>query len=67
MVLKLITNRKQCVDISGSSKDIKISILQGSVLGPVLFLCYINVLHTVTDLLVLILLMTPSVENLVRT
>jgi hypothetical protein len=51
-----LKNRKQCVDINGSlsdSKDIKISILQGSILGPILFLCYINDLHTVTDLLML--------------
>jgi hypothetical protein len=51
-----LTDRKQCVDINGTlsdSNEIKISILQGSILGPILFLCYINDLHTVTDLLML--------------
>jgi hypothetical protein len=38
-------NRKQQVDINGNlSKEeiINISVLQGSILGPILFLCYIN-------------------------
>jgi hypothetical protein len=37
-----LSNRKQCIDINGplsDSNDIKISILQGSILGPILFLC----------------------------
>jgi hypothetical protein len=51
-----LTDRKQCVDINGTlsdSNDNKISILPGSILGPILFLCYINDLYTVTDLLML--------------
>jgi Reverse transcriptase (RNA-dependent DNA polymerase) len=40
-----LTNRKQQVDIDGHLSDqitINISVLQGSILGPILFLCYIN-------------------------
>jgi hypothetical protein len=51
-----LANRSQRVDINGNlsnSRNIKISILQGSILGPILFLCYINDLHTVTSLLTL--------------
>jgi hypothetical protein len=49
-----LRNRKQKVDINGTLSDgIEISILQGSILGPILFLCYINDLHTVTNLLTL--------------
>ena len=48
-----LSNRKQRVDINGhlsSEKSINISVLQGSILGPTLFLCYINDLFTVTNL-----------------
>jgi len=51
-----LSNRNQFVDIDGShskKRKIKISILQGSILGPILFLCYINDLHFVTDLFTL--------------
>jgi hypothetical protein len=44
-----LENRSQKVDINGNlsnSRNIKISILQGCILGPILFLCYINDLHT---------------------
>jgi hypothetical protein len=40
-----LTNRTQCVDISGNFSDLinlDISVIQGSTLGPILFLCYIN-------------------------
>jgi len=40
-----LSNRSQIVDIEGNfshSRDIEVSILQGSILGPILFLCYIN-------------------------
>jgi hypothetical protein len=51
-----LANRKQKVDINGKlseERGIEISIMQGSILGPILFLCYINDLHTVTSLLTL--------------
>ena len=40
-----LANRKQKVDIMGNLSDettINISVLQGTTLGPILFLCYIN-------------------------
>jgi len=48
-----LMNRTQKVDINGnlsSSKALDISVLQGSILGPILFLCYINDLHLCTSL-----------------
>ena len=45
------------MDINGQfskEKSINISVLQGSILGPLLFLCFINDLHTVTNLLTLL-------------
>ena len=60
-VLKWFTSylegRSQKVDINGhlsSEKSINISVLQGSILGPILFLCFINDLHLVTNLLTLL-------------
>ena len=47
-----LSNRTQFVDINGThsfERAILISILQGSILGPILFLCYINDLYLVTD------------------
>jgi len=51
-----LSDRSQCVDINGklsSLRKIKISILQGSILGPILFLCFINDLHLVSTLFTL--------------
>jgi hypothetical protein len=51
-----LSDRSQVVDIKGNlsrSRKIKISILQGSILGPILFLCFINDLHHVTTLFTL--------------
>ncbi len=48
-----LTNRKQCVDISGNFSDLinlDISVMQGSTLGPILFLCYINDFWKATSL-----------------
>jgi len=52
-----LEGRSQQVDINGSTSSMKaidISILQGSILGPILFLCFINDLHHVTNLLTLL-------------
>jgi hypothetical protein len=51
-----LSERSQVVDINGNIsrlRKIKISVLQGSVLGPILFLCFINDLHSITSLLTL--------------
>jgi Reverse transcriptase (RNA-dependent DNA polymerase) len=48
-----LSNRSQCVDINGSFsdfKDILMSVLQGSSLGPILFLCFINDIFYCTNL-----------------
>lgn len=40
-----LSGRSQIVDINGNLSDelaIDISVIQGSILGPILFLCYIN-------------------------
>ena len=49
-----LKNRVQYVDIDGSvssPQNINISVLQGSILGPILFLWYINDLPNATELL----------------
>ena len=44
-----LSNRIQKVDIDGP-KTINISVLQGTTLGPILFLCYINDIFYATNL-----------------
>jgi hypothetical protein len=51
-----LSNRSQVVDINGNistAKKISISLLQGSILGPILFLCFINDFCKSTNLLTL--------------
>jgi hypothetical protein len=48
-----LSNRAQCVDINGTMSDfcdILMSVLQGSSLGPILFLCFINDIYLCTRL-----------------
>jgi len=48
-----LSGRTQFVDINGSKSDpleINISVIQGSILGPILFLCYINDFYAATTL-----------------
>ena len=52
-----LSGRSQQVEIEGVTSDkkaIDLSVLQGSILGPILFLCYINDLPSVTNLLSLL-------------
>ena len=52
-----LEGRTQLVEIDGelsSSRKLDISIFQGSILGPILFICFINDIHTVTNLLTLL-------------
>jgi Reverse transcriptase (RNA-dependent DNA polymerase) len=48
-----LSGRTQCVDINGTLSDIKdiiMSVMQGSSLGPILFLCFINDIFLCTNL-----------------
>ncbi len=48
-----LQGRSQCVDIEGNFSDflnLDISVIHGSTLGPILFLCYINDFYSATSL-----------------
>jgi hypothetical protein len=48
-----LSGRTQYVDINGTKSEalsLEISVIQGSILGPILFLCYINDFYTATAL-----------------
>jgi hypothetical protein len=48
-----LSGRKQCVDINGTLsdfKDILMSVIQGSPLGPIFFLSFINYIYHYTNL-----------------
>jgi hypothetical protein len=52
-ILNYLAGRSQKVDIDGTLSDelyLDISVIQGSILGPILFLCYINDFYSATDL-----------------
>jgi hypothetical protein len=51
--MSYLQGRSQCVDIDGNLSDfleLAISVIQGSTLGPILFLCYINDFWTCTTM-----------------
>ena len=47
-----LTGRQQCVDLEGNQSswiDVKLGVPQGSILGPILFLIYVNDINNCTN------------------
>ena len=74
--ISYLDGRTQKVEIDGLLSDelpILISVLQGSILGPILFLCYINDIYLTTDLFTLLfaddtagLMADNNIHNLIQ-